>query len=96
MSGVVKSPSRMSWSSRETLPDVQEWWKALTDNREWSGDSPGCPGVVRSLSQMSGVVRSPSRMSWSSRETLRMSGSGGRPLRMSGSVREASRMSGYG
>ena len=46
----------MSGSGRETLPDV---W-------EWSGDPPGCPGVVGRPSQMSG----------SGRETPRMSGSG--------------------
>ena len=43
-------PSRLSGSDRETLPDVQEW----------SGDPPGC----------SGVVGWPTRMSGSGRETL--------------------------
>ena len=32
--GVVGRPSRMSGSSRETLPNVQEWWQALPDVRE--------------------------------------------------------------
>ena len=37
----------MSGSGREVLPDV----------REWSGVSPGCPGVVGSLFWMSGSGR---------------------------------------
>ena len=61
---------RMSGSGKEACRKFGSGQDTLTDIREWSGDSPGCPGVVRSLSQMSGVVRSPSRMSWSSRETL--------------------------
>ena len=48
-------PSQMSGSGRETLPNVQEWWKSGSDwetlpevwepipnVREWSGDPPGC------------------------------------------------------
>ena len=56
----------MSAIGPETLPDVCDW----------SGDPPGCPGVVGR----------PSRMSGRSRETLQMSG---RPFRMSGSGQEA-------
>ena len=33
-SGVVERPSRMIGSGRETLANVQVWWKALTDVRE--------------------------------------------------------------
>ena len=36
----------MSGSGRETLPDVWEWWESLTDIREWSGYTPGCPRVA--------------------------------------------------
>ena len=41
----------MSDSGREALPDV----------REWSGDPPGCPGVVRDPPGYPGVVGRPSR-----------------------------------
>ena len=41
---VVGSHIQMSWSGRESNPDVLEW----------SGGTPGCPGVVGSPSQMSG------------------------------------------
>ena len=37
----------MSRSGRVSVPDVQEW----------SGNHPGCPGVVEKPSQMSGSVR---------------------------------------
>ena len=57
----------MSESSQEALPHVCEW----------SGDSPGCPGVVgmpfrmsKSGREASRVVGKPSRMSESGRETL--------------------------
>ena len=49
----------MSGNSRETLPDVREWWQALTDIQEWSVGPPGCPIVVGRISRMSGR---PSRM----------------------------------
>ena len=42
-SGVVGWPYRMSMSGRESLPDVWEWWEALTDIREWSKDPPKSP-----------------------------------------------------
>ena len=44
MSGVIKEPSQMSGSGRESLPDV----------REWLEDSPGCSGVVRRPSLLAG------------------------------------------
>ena len=80
----------MSGSGREALPDV----------REWSGGTPGCPGIIDRPSRMSGSGRSPSRTSGSSRETLGdvwewsggpfgFPGLVGRPSRMSGSGREA-------
>ena len=70
----------MSWSD----------WKALPDDREWSGGCPGCPGVVGSPSRVvgrpsrvvgmpsrcPGVVERPSRTTVSGREATRMSGSG--------------------
>ena len=31
--GVVLKPSRMSGSGHVTLPEVREWWEALTDIR---------------------------------------------------------------
>ena len=43
MSGVVGRPSRRSGSGRKALPD----------NREGSGGTPGCPGVVGRPSWMS-------------------------------------------
>ena len=45
--GVVKRPSGMSVSVRETLPNVQEWF----------GGPPECLGVVGRYSQMSGSGR---------------------------------------
>ena len=58
--GVVGTPSQMSGSGREALPDV----------REWSGGPPRCPGEVGRLSRMSWKGRGPSRMSGSGREAL--------------------------
>ena len=43
----------MSASGQEALPDVRELLKAFPDVLEWSGDPPGCPGVVGLPSQMS-------------------------------------------
>ena len=67
---VVGWPSRMSGSGQEALPEV----------RKWSEDTPGCPGVVGTPSQMSEcsggppgclvVIGRPSRMSGSGREAL--------------------------
>ena len=54
---------RILWISRSgqlTLPDV----------REWSGVSPGCPGVVGGAPGCPGVVGRPSRMSGSGQENL--------------------------
>ena len=44
---MVESPSRMSGSGREVIPDVHEW----------SGVPPGCPGVVGNPSRMFGKGR---------------------------------------
>ena len=44
-----------------------DFHEASLDIQEWSGDPPGCPGVVGKPSRMS--VR-PSRISGSGRETL--------------------------
>ena len=57
MSLIGGRPFWMSSSCREALPDVRD---ALSVVCEWSGDTPGCPGVVGS----------PYRMSWSGREHL--------------------------
>ena len=99
--GVVRRPSRMAGSGRETLPDV---WV-------WSGGPLGCLGVVGSLFKMSGVVLIPSRMSGRTSQksggTYRMSGSGrlalpnvqewsGDPPVCPGVVGRPSRMSGCG
>ena len=80
----------MSGSGREALPDI----------REWSGLSPGCPGVVGIISRMSGSGRGPSWMSGSSQKAFPdvREWSGGppgcpavveRPSQMSGSDRKA-------
>ena len=87
----------MSGSGWETIPAVLNWWEALPDVREWSGDSPKCPGFFGR----------PSRMTGSGRETLpdvrvRLGGppecpgvvgsssqKSGRPFRVSESFREA-------
>ena len=50
---VVGSPSRMSGSGQEALPNVREWLEALPDVWEWSGGPPGCPRVVGIPSRMS-------------------------------------------
>ena len=34
--GVVGSPSQMSGSCQDTLPEVPEWWEALLNVWEWS------------------------------------------------------------
>ena len=60
-------PFRMSGSCLQALPDVRE---DLPVVREWSGDTLGCPGVVRGPHGCPGVVGRPSRMSGSCRETL--------------------------
>ena len=84
----------MSGSRLVALSDVQE---ALPNVWEWSGYSPGCPGVVGRLSEMSRVVGRPSQMSrrgqeafpffweWSG-DSLGCPGVFGRPYRMSVSV----------
>ena len=55
----------MSGSCREALSGV----------REWSGDPPECPGVVRRPSWMSASSRETPRMSGSCREVSQMYGS---------------------
>ena len=62
--GVVKRPSQMSRSGRETLPDV---WEALTDISECSDGPPECLVVVGRPSRMFGR---PSRMPGCGREAL--------------------------
>ena len=57
----------MSRCSRETRPDVPEWWEAILDVRLLSGGPPGCLGGVERHSQMFGR---PSRMFGSGREAL--------------------------
>ena len=65
--GVIRMPSQMFGSCRETLPDV---WELLVDSpgcpgvvvdppgvRELSVDSLGCPAVVGKPSRMSGSCR---------------------------------------
>ena len=47
MSGSCQKPSRMSWSGRETLPDVREWLRV----------PPECPGMVGRPYRMSGSGR---------------------------------------
>ena len=80
----------MSRSGREAISDV----------REWSEMTPGCPGEVVRPSRCLGVVGSPSQMSGCGREALpdvqewsggprRFTGVVGRPSRMSGSGWEA-------
>ena len=54
------SPYRMSGSSQLSLPDV---W-------EWSGDPPGCPGVLKRPFRMSLSGGRPFRMSWSGWKAL--------------------------
>ena len=61
--GVVKRPSWMSWSGRETLLVVREWWEALPYVRELSGDPPECPCGMGGYSGCPAVVGMPSRMS---------------------------------
>ena len=66
--GVVRRPSRKFRSGWAALLDVREWSRgpfrmsecgreALPEVWEWSGGSPGCPGVVRRPSWMSGSGR---------------------------------------
>ena len=59
-SGVIETPSRMSGSGRESLPDV---WL-------WSGGPSKWPGVVGGPSGCPAVVGRPSRLSGSGRKTL--------------------------
>ena len=63
----------MSRSGREVLPENREW---SGDCNVWSGNPPGCPGVVGRPSLMYGSGQEASRVV-------------GRPTRMSGSGREA-------
>ena len=65
--GEVGSPSQMSGSSRETLPNI---CKILMDIQEWSVGPPVCLGVVGRLSRCPGVVGRASRMTGSGREAL--------------------------
>ena len=51
-------------------------WEALTDDREFLGNPPGCPGVVGRPVGCPGVVRSFSRMSKSGRRPYWLSRSG--------------------
>ena len=60
MSRSEGSPSRMSESGQEALPDV----------RKRLGDPPKSQGVVEKPSRMSGSGGRPSQMSGSGRETL--------------------------
>ena len=84
---MVGKLSRMSWSGQETH----------SDDREWLGDTPGCPGVLGRSLRCPGVVGSPT---WMAVRPFRISGSVqetlldvrekvGRPSRMSGSGQEA-------
>ena len=57
----------MSGSCQEALSNVRE---ALPIVREWSGDTPGCPGMVEGPPRCSRVVGRPSRMSRSCQEAL--------------------------
>ena len=36
------SPSRMSGSGQEALPNDYEWWESLPDVQQWSGGPPKC------------------------------------------------------
>ena len=64
---VREPPPRLSGSGRESLSDVRERSEDFRVVREWSGDLPGCPGVVGSLSRMS---RRPARMSGNVRKAF--------------------------
>ena len=61
---------------------------ALPDVREWSGDPPGCLGVVGGPPGCLGVVWRHSRMFLRSGRSFQMSGSYCKASRMSGSGRE--------
>ena len=87
-------PTRMSSSCREALLDV----------RKWSGDLPGCVGVVGGPLGCPGVIGMPSTMSWCGREAFTnvlvwlgglhgCPGVVGKLSLMSGSVGRPSRMS---
>ena len=56
MSGSGREACRVSGSGRKAIPNVQEW----------SGDTPRCPGVVRSPSRVSGSIRKtlPNVLEW--------------------------------
>ena len=68
--GVAGSPSQMSGSDREALPNVRKWREALPDVREWLGCPPKCPRVVGMPFRMSGEVGRPFQMSGSGWEAL--------------------------
>ena len=52
-SQVVGTPSQMSMSDWEALPDVWEWSEALLHVQELSGGPPACPGETGRPSRMS-------------------------------------------
>ena len=95
-------PSRMSGSGREPfrmsgriLWIFRSDWLALSDVQEWSGDSPGCPGVVGGTPVCPEVVGRHSRLSGSGQEALsevqeRLGG----PTRCLVVVKRSSRLSG--
>ena len=60
----------MSGSGQEYLPDDRELLESLPNVLEWSGDPPGCPGVVGSLTGCLGVVERQFWMSGSGQEAL--------------------------
>ena len=55
--GVVWRPSRMFGSGREAFSDDREWSGVSPGN---SGGPPGCPGVVGTPSRLSGSGERPS------------------------------------
>ena len=100
--------SQMSGSCLETLPDVPEGWKAISDVRHLSGGLPGCLGGLSDVRECSkgppgcpedplgcpGVVGRPSRMSL---RGGRIFCRGRKPSWLSGSCRRRpSQMSGSG
>ena len=55
--GVVGKPSRMTGSSRETMPEVGDGCEALPEGREWSGGPTRGPRVVGTPSILAGSGR---------------------------------------
>ena len=66
---------RMSGSGRKAIPNV---W-------EWSGDPPGCPGMVGGPPSCPGMVRGPPGCPGVVERLSRMSRSGRRPSQLPGS-----------